>query len=238
MELVAAEAAAFEHAGLRVEDARNLGLQLRRPRQRVAIDLQHIRRGDRVLGRVEIADVGEQKAQRVADAAVGVHHPRQNLVVDVEVAGIVGGRYPQAHNFGAQFFVEYLRLHRVAQAFAHFAALAVGRETVRQQAAVGRAVIQSATQQQRAVEPTPVLVVALQIQVRFRPGRMEGRPRIGVLVAAAQYVLEGGAGIEPDFEDIGALGVAVRVITRLVQDVVHRGAAPGLDTAALHHLCR
>ena len=142
MELVTAEAAAFEHAGLRVAYANNFGLQLRRAGQRVAVDLQHLGGRDRVLGRVEIADVGEQKAQGITDAAVAVYHPRQDFVVDVEVARVVGGCDPQAHNFRAQFFVEHLRLYRVTQAFAHLAALAVGGKTVRQQTTVGRPVVQ------------------------------------------------------------------------------------------------
>ena len=49
-------------------------------------------------------------------------------------------------------------------------------------------------------------------------------------------MLEGRSRVEPDFQDVGAFGVVVRFVTGLVQDVVHGGAAPGLDAAALHHL--
>src|SRR5574341_2279996 len=50
----------------------HLVLQARRQRERVAVDLDHLRHGHRVPGRVEIGGVGEEKAQRVADAPVEI----------------------------------------------------------------------------------------------------------------------------------------------------------------------
>ena len=60
-----------------------------------------------------------------------------------------------------------------------------------QQAFVGRAVVQGAAQQQRAVEPAPVLVVAFQIQIGLGAVGVERRAVVRVFVAAAQHVLEG-----------------------------------------------
>jgi phosphate/sulfate permease len=47
---------------------------------------------------------------------------------------------------------------------------------------------------------------------------MEGRAGIGVLVAAAQHVLEGRAGVKPHFQNVGALGVVLGASVR-AQDV-------------------
>ena len=63
----------------------DVGLQLRSPREGVAVDLQHLVQRHGVFGRVKVADIGHQKLERVAHPAVGVHHAGQNLVVDVEV---------------------------------------------------------------------------------------------------------------------------------------------------------
>ena len=216
------------------EVRQDVGLQLRRAAQCIAVNLQHVCHCDAVFGRVKVAHIGEQELQGVAHPSVGVHHAGQNLGVDVQVARIVGGRHPQAHDFGAHFFGDFLWCHGVAQAFAHFATLAVGGKPVGEQALVGCTVVQGAAQQQRAVEPAAVLVVAFEVEVGFRPLVMEGCTVVGVFVAATQHVLKGGAAVKPDFQDVGALGVSLRLVTRLAQDVFDCGAAPGLDAAVLH----
>ena len=55
--------------------------------------------------------------------------------------------------------------------------------------------------------------------------------RVGLGVAAEQHVPEGRARVEPDLQDVGALGVAGGVIAGLVEDVFHRRTAPSLDAA-------
>ena len=127
-----------------------------------------------------------------------------------------------------------MRVHRVAQRLAHLAALAVGGKAVSQQAPVRCAAIQGAAQQQRAVEPAAVLVVAFQIQVRLRTFGMEGRHAVSVFVAAAQHMLKGGARVEPDFQNVGALGIERRVLC--AQNLFHRHAAPGFDAAFFNNV--
>ena len=80
----------------------DVGLQLRCSRQRVAVDFQQLVKRHGVFGRVKVADVGHQKAQRVADAAVAIDHARQNFVVNAQVARVVGRGAPQADDFSAQ----------------------------------------------------------------------------------------------------------------------------------------
>ena len=111
----------------------------------------------------------------------------------------------------------------VAQALAHLAARAVDREAVRQQAAVRRVAFDRAGDQQRRVEPAAVLVVAFEVEVGLGAAAVVvglGRAR----VAAAQHVEEGRAGVEPDVEDVVALGV-VRPSSLGAEHVVGASAA-------------
>ena len=202
--------------------------------QGVTVDFQQLLKRHGVGRRVEVADVGHQKTQRVADAAVRIDHPRQDFVVDVEVTRVIGGGHPQTQNFGAHFVCDLLRGNGVAQAFAHLATLTIGGKTVGQQAFVGRTVVQSATQQQRAVEPASVLVVAFQVQVGFGAALVKGRAVIGVFVAAAQDVLEGRTRVKPNLQNVSALGVVRCVVTWLVEDALYRLTAPCFNAALLH----
>ena len=108
----------------------DVGLQLRRPAQGVAVNFKQLVRWHAVCGWIKVAHIGEQKLQRVAHPPVGVHHPRQNLVVDVQVARVIGGGHPQAHDLRAHLCRHSLWVNRVAQALAHLAALAIGGKPV------------------------------------------------------------------------------------------------------------
>ena len=209
----------------------HIGLKLGGARQQPAVDFQQIALGHGVLHGVEIAGVGQQKAQRVADAAVGVDDARHDLVVARDVARIVAGGHPQAQNLRAPFLVGFLQVDAVAERLAHLAALRIHREAVREQAAIRRAATDGAGQQKRRVEPAAVLIVALQIHVRFRPARV-----VLVRVRAAQHVIEGGAGVEPHFQDVVELAVVARVF--VAQDFLGRHAAPGLDAALVDDVGR
>ena len=120
--------------------------------------------------------------------------------------------------------VTSLQGDEVAQALAHLAARAVDREAVREQAAVGRVAFDRAGDQQRRVEPAAVLVVALEVEVGFgAPAVVVGDRRAGV--AAAQDVEEGRAGIEPDVEDVVALGVVRRRVLAFAAEHVFGASA-------------
>ena len=72
-----------------------------------------------------------------------------------------------------------------------------------------------------------MLVVPFQVQVGLGAGFV-----VFGGVGAAQHVPEGGAGVEPHFQDVVALDVVRRVFG--AQDVFGAHAAPGLDAALLH----
>ena len=188
--------------------------------QRVAIDLAQalVRHG--VFHRVEIRQVGQQEAQRIADAAVAFGHALEDLVGDRQLAGVVGGRHPQAQDVGAQAVVHLLRCHHVALGLRHLQALAVYHEAVGQQLLVRRAADGGATGKQRGLEPAAVLVGAFQVQV--------GRPR--QLCALLEHGKVGGAGVEPHVQRVGELAVVGRIVAQQLGGVQ---AEPGFDALLL-----
>ena len=98
----------------RVIIARQLFLQTARQHHRIAVDFHHIGLRHSVFQRIKIAEVGQQEAQSVAQTAVAFGYPFQNFLGNRQLAGIIGGRCPQAQNIGAKFVVHLLRRHHVA----------------------------------------------------------------------------------------------------------------------------
>src|SRR3989442_15485478 len=69
-----AEQLQLGHHGVEFIDlvvGQQLGLELGGAGQGPAVDLQQLFGGNRVLRSIEVADVGQQEAQRVADAEIG-----------------------------------------------------------------------------------------------------------------------------------------------------------------------
>ena len=154
----------------------------------------------------------------------------QDLVGYRHLAGIVGGRDPQAHDIGTQGVVDLLRLDGIAQRLGHLAPALVHGETVGQQFAVRRVTVDGATGEQGRVEPATVLVGAFQVQVGARTSD------VADIVGATQHMPVGGAGIEPDVQGVGDLVVLASFVTDQLGSVQFE---PGLDTFfldALSHL--
>nr|GEU28492.1 hypothetical protein [Tanacetum cinerariifolium] len=193
--------------------------------QRVAVDFQHLLDRHGVLRMVEVRRIGQQEAQRVADAAIRFRHALEDLVGDRQLARVVGGRDPQAQDVGAQAVRDLLRRQRVTERLRHLLAFAVDREAVREQRLVGRAAVQHGAGQQRRVEPAAVLVRAFQVQVR-RVGQL-------FLVRAAQHRLVRHARVEPHVQRVLVLFVAGRFIAEQVFQVERQ---PGVDAALLDAL--
>jgi hypothetical protein len=75
-------------------------IELGQPMQHPALQLGHL--GPRQpLGLVEAGEVAQDIAQRVAQAAIVVADPVQDLPPDPDVLGIVGRDHPQAQDVGA-----------------------------------------------------------------------------------------------------------------------------------------
>ncbi len=160
--------------------------------QRPAVQLGHLSVGHRVGGRVEIADVAQDVAAGVADAAIGLRNRVEDLRGDSGIVPVVLGRGPQAQDVGAELLDNVFGRHHVAHGLAHLAAGAVQHETVGQDIFVGRRAPRSDTHQQGGVKPAPVLVAAFQVHVR---GGAE-------IVARFQHRGVGNAGVEPHIQDV------------------------------------
>ena len=79
-----------------------------------AIQSQHRLRIKQIPGGVKPVQVGEQKAGRVAQAAIGVTGALQDLVRDRHLAAVVGRGHPQAQNIGTEGIHHLLRRHHIA----------------------------------------------------------------------------------------------------------------------------
>src|SRR5213592_1582645 len=203
----------------------DLLLRARRHGERIAVDLEQLVDRHGVPRGVEVRGVGEQEAQRVAHAAIALHHVLQDLVGDEQLARVVRARHPQPQDLRAQRMRHLLRRDYVALRFRHLAALAVDDEAVGEERLVGRDAIQHARDQQRRMEPAAVLVGALEVQMRREAGFL--------LVRAAQHGVMRRAGIEPDVERVAAL-LVLRCLGADQFFAAHR--LPGLDAGALDAL--
>jgi len=85
-----------------------------------------------VFERIEIAEVGKQEAQGVADAAVAFGYAFKDFFGNRQFAAVIGGCRPQTQDVGAEFVIDFLRRDDVADGFRHFAAVLVNHETVGQ----------------------------------------------------------------------------------------------------------
>src|SRR5450830_559352 len=191
---------------------------------------EHLVGRQQVGGRVEAAQVGEQETRGVADPPVGVGAALQDLVGDRHLARVIGRGDPQAHDIGAQGVVDFLRSDHVAQRLGHLATGLVDGETVGQQFAVRRVVVDGATGQQGRVEPAAMLVRAFQVEVGPWTALMAHRVR------TAQHVPVGGAGIEPDVEGVADLVVQRRFVAQQLGGVHLEPGFDAFDFDALGHL--
>ena len=85
---------------------------------REAVELRHVGPRDRVGGGVEVVEVREQEAERVANAAVRFARAIEDLVGDADVLAVVGRGDPQAHDVGAGLRDHIDRRDRVAERLA------------------------------------------------------------------------------------------------------------------------
>lgn len=174
----------------------DLALQEQGAIDRPAIQGQHFLGRQQIRGRIETVQVGQQEARGIADPPVGIGATLENLLGYRDLARVIGRSHPQAQDVGAQGIDDGLRHHGVAQRLGHLAAGLVDGETVGQQLAVRRMVVDRAAGQQRGVEPAAVLVGTFQVEIGDRAAGMADP------VGTTQHVPMGGAGVEPDVQGV------------------------------------
>ena len=171
--------------------------------QHQPLELRHLRRLDAVF-LVEMRQAAKHPADGVAKLAIGVGRGFQDFRADPKVIGIIRGADPHAQDVGAGLLNHVLRRHHVAERLRHLAPVLVEHEAMRQHEIEGRAAARAAALQQRGLKPAAVLVGAFQIHDLIGPAVLlaldagKVREMFGVL----QHEGMGGAGIEPDIEDI------------------------------------
>src|SRR5882672_1160228 len=200
-------------------------LHLRGYGERVAIDLHHLGHWHGVAPRIEVRGVGEQEAQRVAQAPVALDDALQDLAGEVELARVIAARHPQAQDLRAINAGNLLWRHAGAARLRHLAAFHVDDEAMREECPVGRHAVEHARDEQRRMEPAAVLVRAFEVEV--------GRKARLLAMRAAQHREVRGARIEPYVERVPAFLVLGRLGS---QELLGGNRLPGFDAAFCHSL--
>ncbi len=172
--------------------------------------------------------VAQQEALRIAHAAIGIGRAGENLIGEIDLAAIIGGRDPQAQHIRALVFNDVLRRHRVAQGLGHLVAVLVHREAMGKDTFVRRPTAHGHGGQQTALKPTPMLIGTFQVQVH---GHVHGREqgRHGVMAHTR---------VHPHVHDVGHLVVLIRLVAQQVRRVQIK---PGIDALlgnAVRHLAQ
>ena len=197
-----------------------LGLQQGGAIHRPAIQRQQVGKRQLLRGRIETIQVGQQEARGIANPSVGVSGALEDLVADHQLAAVIGGRYPQAQDIGAQVVHHGRRRDHIAYGFGHLAAVAVHREAVGENALVGRLPIAAYAGEQGGLEPAAVLVGTLQVQVCRRLQAL----------ALAQHAGVGHPRVEPDIQGISDLVVVIGLGAQQFARVQFK---PGIDARGL-----
>ena len=113
-------------------------------------------------------------------------------MVDGNVGAGIDGGNPQADDVGAHLVADLVGVYDVAERLGHLAALAIEREALRDDRLVRSMAVGTHRGEQRALEPTAVLVGALEVHIR----------RILQLGTVLADGLPGDAGIPPHVEDV------------------------------------
>ena len=161
-------------------------------RQRVAIDLLHLRKRHQMRDRIEVVEIRQQVAAGVPDLPVRLDHPLQDLSADAQLLAEVAHRDPQPQRLGAALLDHLLRQDGVAERLRHLPAVDVDQEAVGEHFAERRPSARAEADEQRALEPAAMLIAAFEVHV--------GRPR--QIVAEGQHGLVARPGIEPDVENV------------------------------------
>src|SRR5690606_16231943 len=163
--------------------------------------------GQVVLDGVEVVQVAQHEADGVADLPVNLGHALHELGGHLDVHPVVHGGHPQAQDVGAVLFDDVEGVDDVAERLGHLAAFAIHHEAVGDDPLVGRLAPGGHRRQEGGLEPAPVLVGALNVEVR-RPAQARPLGQHGGVAGARvePYVLGIGLLAELPAPALGALG--------------------------------
>ena len=167
--------------------------------QRPAVERVHLGHRHGVLGGVEVEQVGELEAERVAEKTVGFADVFQDFLVDWDVVAKILRGDPEADDIRAvlrDVGVGRLRL-LVGRALGNLLAVLVDDEAVGEDGLVGRRAKGDDAIPEGRLEPAAMLVTALEIEV--------GWPRCAALAALEDSGL-GRTRVEPHVERVAPAG--------------------------------
>src|SRR6185503_4581168 len=116
---------------------------------------------------IEVVQVGEQIPESVANFSIGLGCAIDDLRADAHLITRVDHRDPEPQDIGPAVRDHELRRDDVAVRFRHLPPLFVDDEAVSQDLTVRRLAASADANQQGRLEPAPVLVSTLEIQVSW-----------------------------------------------------------------------
>ena len=178
----------------------HLRIQLRQPVQHPALQLRHV---FVIHRRRALNPAAQQIPESVAQPAIAVGHPFQDLRPDPLIRRVIRLRHPEPQDVRTILFNHFLRHDGVADGFGHLQALLIEREAMRHHIPIWCPPRGAHGLQQRGMEPPAVLVGALHIDI--------GNAVLGPICPVTQGEGMGGAGIKPHIQDIHHLVIGLRV---------------------------
>ncbi len=126
--------------------------------------------------RLEVIEIRQDEPERVAEPPVSVHDLVEDVAAGRHVLLEVHIGHPQPQDLRPQLPHHLLGIDHIAQALRHLPAICIEDETMGQNGVVGPAAVPDDGIPERELEPTPVLVVALQVKIG-RPAQLRSRPQ-------------------------------------------------------------
>ena len=171
---------------------------------------------------IEVVEVREAIAKRVAQLEVGFGQAGENIGRHDHVLAEIHRGDPQPQDLRAVRLDDFVRVDPGAERLRHGAALGVEHPARCHHLLVRGRAARAQRQQQRALEPAPVLVAALEIEVRG-PGKVRPAPEHRQVTRSR---------IEPHVEDVLLLSqprfAALGTLRARARQVLDRVRVPGV----------
>src|SRR5215471_4519580 len=201
--------------------------------ENVFLKARHVRVGDAIF-LVEMREIAEHPADRIAQFAVGVDRGLEDLRPDALIIPIIGCAGPQPQNIGARLLDYVLGRDHVAERLRHLVAGFIENEAVGHDDVEGGTAARAAGFQKRGLEPATVLVGAFEIHhdvraaVVFAPDAGEAREMFRVF----EHESMRRARIEPHVENVIDL-LPIFVGTRAKETLPRAFGVPGVGAFLL-----
>ena len=130
-----------------------------------SIDL-HILERDGMLRRIEVIQVSQDVAEGIPDLAIVLRDALHEFVGAAHVFAEIDGRDPQPYDLAPKLIGDINRINSVAQRLRHGAPLRIERPAIGRDAFVRGLVRRADGAEQGRVEPSAILIAALEIQIR------------------------------------------------------------------------